>query len=115
MRFPIRFVRLRPINLPLRPGLDLPLIEAICSAPGRVMQRSGAALWTTVLLGSVAFAAGNSPPARTFDIREFGAKGDGKTINTVAIQTAVNRCCDAGGGIVVIPAGIYLRRRVRLS
>ena len=38
----------------------------------------------------------------------YGAKGDGKTDNTAAIQKAINAAAAAGGGIVDIPAGVYM-------
>jgi polygalacturonase len=34
--------------------------------------------------------------------------GDGQTLNTAAIQSAIDRCADAGGGTVVFPAGRYV-------
>lgn len=45
---------------------------------------------------------------RTFDITEQGAVGDGTTLNTQAIQAAIDRCAAAGGGTVVIPKGQFL-------
>jgi len=39
---------------------------------------------------------------------EFGATGDGKTKDTLAIQLAIERCSVFGGGEVVVPAGNYL-------
>ena len=45
---------------------------------------------------------------KVFDVRDSGAKGDGKTSDTVAIQQALDECGRAGGGIVRIPAGTYL-------
>jgi polygalacturonase len=45
--------------------------------------------------------------AATFNVRDFGAKGDGKTFDTGAIQEALDEC-GASGGIVEFPAGIYL-------
>jgi polygalacturonase len=44
----------------------------------------------------------------TFNITEFGAVGDGKTLDTVAINKAIQACCDAGGGQVHVGAGNYL-------
>lgn len=46
------------------------------------------------------------PESLVVDVKEFGAKGDGKTIDTQAIQAAIAAC--PKGGIVIIPEGIYL-------
>ncbi|MDD3586155.1 MAG: glycosyl hydrolase family 28 protein [Thermoguttaceae bacterium] len=43
-----------------------------------------------------------------FNITEFGAIGDGKTINTKAIQQAVDECAKNGGGTIVIPPGTFV-------
>jgi polygalacturonase len=43
-----------------------------------------------------------------FNVVEFGAVGDGKTLCTSALQKAVDDCAQAGGGKVIIPAGRYL-------
>jgi hypothetical protein len=42
-----------------------------------------------------------------FNIRKYGACGDGVTDDTVAVQTAIDRCSRAGGGRVLCPAGTY--------
>ena len=52
--------------------------------------------------------------ARVFDVREFGAQGDGKTLDTAAIQKALDECGKAGGGIVRFPAGTYLSQPIFL-
>ena len=49
-----------------------------------------------------------------FDIRDYGAKGDGVTFNTEAIQSAINACRDAGGGRVLVESGTYLTAPIRL-
>ena len=42
-----------------------------------------------------------------FNILSYGAVADGKTLNTQAIQNAIDACFYAGGGRVVIPSGIF--------
>lgn len=55
-----------------------------------------------------------------FDVRSFGAKGDGETADTRGLQAAINACGAGGGGTVNVPAGAYvtgsltLRDRVTL-
>ncbi len=44
----------------------------------------------------------------TLDIKTFGAVGDGKTNDTLAIQQALDRCSVLGGGQAFVPAGDYL-------
>ena len=43
-----------------------------------------------------------------FDVRDFGAKGDGETKDTAAIQRAIDAANTAGGGEVLLPKGVYL-------
>jgi polygalacturonase len=47
-------------------------------------------------------------PDQQFDITEYGAVGDGAVSNTEAINRAIEVCSQAGGGRVIIPAGIWL-------
>jgi polygalacturonase len=44
----------------------------------------------------------------TFNVRAFGATGDGKTVETLAINRAIDAVAAAGGGVLVFPAGTYL-------
>jgi polygalacturonase len=55
-----------------------------------------------------------SIPERKFNIVDYGAVGGGKTMNTVAIAEAISACANAGGGKVVIPAGIWLTGPIQL-
>ncbi|MFC1635691.1 glycoside hydrolase family 28 protein, partial [Planctomycetota bacterium] len=50
-----------------------------------------------------------------YSIRNYGAVGDGKTLDTQAIQKAVDACAAAGGGQVLIPPGRYLSGTVHLK
>mgnify|MGYP001556091303 CR=1 FL=1 len=43
-----------------------------------------------------------------FNVRAYGAKGDGSTRDTVSLQRALDACVAAGGGQVLVPAGDYL-------
>ncbi|MGN6179697.1 MAG: glycoside hydrolase family 28 protein [Mucilaginibacter sp.] len=45
---------------------------------------------------------------RVFVITDYGAVADGQTLNTAAFEKAINECSLAGGGIVLIPPGLWL-------
>ena len=53
--------------------------------------------------------------AAPFDVRSFGAVGDGKTLDTAAINKAIDAAAAAGGGTVVFPAGNYLSYTIHLK
>src|SRR6184192_2802591 len=52
---------------------------------------------------------------RTYNIRDFGAKGDGTTVDTAAVQAAVDACASASGGTVLVPAGVFVIGTVELK
>ncbi len=51
----------------------------------------------------------------TLSVRDFGATGDGVTLDTRAIQSAVDACTNLGGGIVYLPPGAYLTGTITLK
>jgi len=55
------------------------------------------------------------PAAGSFDVKSFGATGDGKTLDTVAINKAIDAAAAAGGGDVLFPAGNYLSYSIHLK
>ena len=50
-----------------------------------------------------------------YNVRDFGAAGDGTTKDTVAFQKALDACAVGGGGDVIVPAGNYLIGSVQLG
>lgn len=50
-----------------------------------------------------------------YNIEEYGAVGDSVTMNTHAIQTAIDACAEAGGGQVLVPPGSFLTGSVSLK
>ncbi|HVH50055.1 MAG TPA: glycosyl hydrolase family 28-related protein, partial [Candidatus Bathyarchaeia archaeon] len=50
-----------------------------------------------------------------FDVRRFGARGDGKALDTPAVNRAIEAAAAAGGGTVLVPAGTYLCYSIRLK
>lgn len=50
-----------------------------------------------------------------FSISEFGAVADAKTLNTQAIQQAIDKCTAQGGGVVLIPKGTFLTGTIVLK
>ena len=59
--------------------------------------------------------AGNAAGARTYNIRDFGAKGDGKTLDTAALQAAIDTCHKDRGGTVLVPAGVFVIGSVEIK
>jgi hypothetical protein len=57
----------------------------------------------------------NLQGARIYNVRDFGAKGDGKTLDTVAIQSTIDMCNKESGGIVLIPAGDFICGTIELK
>ena len=83
------------------------------------------ALGTAVTAGIAAFggmtargaaAEKKAHPPSTFDVKEFGAFGDGSADDAEALQTAIDAAVSAGGGSVVMPPGVYrLTRTITLG
>jgi polygalacturonase len=66
------------------------------------------------ILYAFTFAAFAKPPAQ-FNVRDFGATGDGTNKDTVAFQKALDTCAVSGGGEVIVPAGNYLVGSVQIG
>jgi len=81
------------------------------------MKRSSSLLCLLALFALLAqsCSAQAAPASKTFNIRDFGATGDGVTKDTVAFQKALDMCAVSGGGEVVVPSGHYLIGSVQLG
>ncbi len=74
-------------------------------------------LWAAVavsVLSAVSFAA-DVPANGVYDVRAFGAKGDGTTLDSPAINQAIETAASNGGGQVRVPAGNYLSTSIHLK
>ncbi len=69
-----------------------------------------------VAAATSAFASPAAPNAAAafVNVRDYGATGDGKTVDSPAINRAISAIRDAGGGTLVFPSGIYLCFTIRL-
>ena len=69
-------------------------------------------------IAPAAFAQNSQAPTQTsplfFDVRSYGASASGKTLDTPAVNAAIDAAAAVGGGTVVFPAGTYLCFSIRL-
>lgn len=63
----------------------------------------------------LATACWNQAGAVVYNIKDYGAVGDGKVIDSPAINKAIEVAAEAGGGTVFFPAGDYLSYSIRLK
>ncbi|TZF86271.1 hypothetical protein FW774_04275 (plasmid) [Pedobacter sp. BS3] len=66
----------------------------------------------TYLLGSLLVSL---KAQEIINIKQFGAVADGKTVNTKAIQKAIDACAQNGGGQVIIPNGVFISGTIKLK
>jgi len=78
---------------------------------------TGAGIAGTAMGATLLPAAADSPATvqSEYDVRAFGATGDGKTLDTPAIHQAIEAAAAAGGGTVRFPAGTYLCYSIHLK
>ncbi len=72
--------------------------------------------WLVILalITALGLTAASPLPAAEFDVRAYGATGDGRTLDTAAINRAIDAAAAAGGGTVVFPAGTYASYSIHL-
>ena len=68
-----------------------------------------------LLPGATITANAASRHSTRYVITDFGAVADGATVNTRAIQSAIDKCAASGGGVVVVPQGTFLSGAIFLK
>jgi polygalacturonase len=66
-------------------------------------------------IGRPVTARSNGAAGSAYDVRSFGAKADGHTVDTLAINRAIDAASASGGGTVTLSAGTYLCYSVHLK
>jgi polygalacturonase len=74
-----------------------------------------AAVASATIDGKSTGQAGGGEKRQMYDVRAFGAIGDGKALDSPAIDLAIAACAKAGGGMVFVPAGTYLCGSIHLK
>lgn len=67
-------------------------------------------IWSAHAKAPAPAGGAGTPPTSWYNVRAFGARGDGVTSDSAAIQAAINAAERAGGGTVFFPCGTYLLR-----
>ncbi|MCX6908552.1 MAG: glycoside hydrolase family 28 protein, partial [Verrucomicrobia bacterium] len=104
--------RNQPFTTSRRRFLQSSAVAISVAALGRVVRAGG--LPEPTLPFPMTVPTAPEFPARTFDVRDYGAVAGGETLNTKAIAAAIAACAKAGGGRVLVPAGVWLTGPVHL-
>ena len=70
---------------------------------------------TSILLFCALFAATLCPAQHVYDVRDFGAKGNGVHIDSPAINAAIEQAAQKGGGTILLTAGVYPCYSIRME
>jgi polygalacturonase len=81
--------------------------------------RAGSLGMAAAAIPVVSFAAqdtkSSNPSSGRFDVRSYGATGDGKTLDTDAVNRAIEAAAAAGGGLVLFTPGTYMCFSIHLK
>src|SRR5215813_11958888 len=92
---------IKEVSMPL---IGTSLAPGLLGANGAAAEQSNAPAGNDKSLG-----------ARVYNVCDFGAKGDGATLDTVAVQAAIDACARDKGGTVLIPAGDFVVGTIELK
>jgi polygalacturonase len=93
------------------------------SSPRRNFLRNSSFGIMAAAFPAAEIAVGQAPSAASqlsvssglYDVRKFGATGDGKTLDTDAVNRAIEQAASSGGGTVLFPPGTYLTFSIHLK
>jgi polygalacturonase len=89
------------------------------NARRKFLKAAGAGIAGSALVAvpqsSRAETASVNATTRSYDVKAFGAMGDGKTLDTDAINKTIDVAAAAGGGVVTFPPGTFLCYSIRLK
>jgi len=101
------------VNYLAAPG---PLVDTIDPVNRRDLLAFGAGALAAGCAQAPASAAGaTGAAAHLFSVRDFAAAGDGKKLDSGAINAAIDACHASGGGVAYVPPGTYLSGTVVLK
>ncbi|HEY3761717.1 MAG TPA: glycoside hydrolase family 28 protein [Verrucomicrobiae bacterium] len=69
----------------------------------------------TLVFALCGFCLAGAVSAENYNVRTFGATGDGTNLDTAAFQATFDACAAADGGIVVVPSGNYLIGSIKMA
>lgn len=69
----------------------------------------------SIILGVGSITYAQVTTSKIFNIIEYGAVGDGVTMNTTVVQKVINACSESGGGTVWVPAGRFVIGTVQVK
>ena len=72
-------------------------------------------LQVSVILGLASVAGAEIAKPKMFNIKSYGAVGDGEAMETEAIQKTIDACHAAGGGMVLVPPGDFVTGTLHLK
>jgi polygalacturonase len=87
---------------------------AFCSEPMKLFLSVGELILSAVVFSAAISAAPAGQNLNFFNVRDFGATGNGTNLDSPAINQAITACAQAGGGTVYFPAGTYLSGSINL-
>ncbi|UEG50150.1 glycoside hydrolase family 28 protein [Ferruginibacter lapsinanis] len=92
-----------------------PLMFLLISAFSATAQKKDLAWYTANAPFKMPVVATPVFSDKVFSIKDFGAVSDGQTLNTTAFEKTIAACATAGGGKVVVPAGLWLTGPIQLK